>query len=75
MILYGSIAFPFNRDAVAGDFRRSALAGAQDNVDVIVFGFGQIAFVELLFVSYFNDFEAFGYHEGGELPELFKQSV
>jgi hypothetical protein len=44
-------------------------------VEVIVFSFGHIAFVEFVFASDFYDFEAFGYHKGRKLPEFFKQSV
>ena len=73
--LYGSIAFSLNRNAVALYFRFSALAGAQDNVDVIVFCFRHISVVEFVFTSDLDDFEAFGYHKGRELPEFLEKSV
>ena len=52
-----------------------ALAGAEDDVDGVPFGFRHIAFVEFLFVSDLDDLEAFLYEVGGELPQLFKVAV
>ena len=52
-----------------------ALAGAEDDVDGVPFGFRHIAFVEFLFVSDLYDLEAFLDEIGGELPQLFKAAV
>ena len=69
------VGFAFYRNAVALYFRFPALAGAQDNVDVIVFCFWHISVVEFVFVSDFDYLEAFGYHKGRELPEFLEKSV
>ena len=75
MILQGSIAFTFYRNAVVFDVVLTAFAGAEDDVDGVPFGFRHIAFVEFLFVSDLYDLEAFLYKVGGELPQLFKVAV
>lgn len=75
MTLQGSVALAFHRNAVALDVGLSALAGAEDDVDGVPFGFRHIAFIELFFVSDLNDLEAFLYKVGGELPQLFKVAV
>ena len=74
-VLYGSIGFSLYRNAVALYFRFPALAGTQDNMDVIVFCFRHISVVEFVFVSDFDYLEAFGYHKGRELPEFLEKSV
>ena len=75
MTLQGSVALAFYRDAVALDIGLSALAGAEDDVDGVPFGFRHIAFVKFLFVSDFYYLEAFLDEVGGELPQLFKVAV
>ena len=75
MTLQGSVALAFHRNAVALDVGLSALAGAEDDVDGVPFGFRHIAFVEFLFVSDLYDLEAFLDKVGGELPQLFKVAV
>lgn len=75
MTLQGSVALAFHRNAVALDVGLSALAGAEDDVDGVPFGFRHIAFVEFLFVSDLDDLETFLDKVGGELPQLFKAAV
>lgn len=75
MTLQGSVAFAFYRNAVVLDVGLSALAGAQDDVDGVPFGFRHIAFIEFLLVSDLDDFETFLYKVGGKLPQLFKVAV
>ena len=75
MTLQGSVAFAFHRNAVVLYVGLSALAGSQDDVDGIPFGFRHIAFVEFLFVPDLYDLEAFLDEIGGELPQLFKAAV
>ena len=75
MTLQGSVALAFHRNAVALDVGLSALAGAEDDVDGVPFGFRHIAFVEFLFVPDLYDLETFLYEVGGELPQLFKVAV
>ena len=75
MTLQGSVAFAFYRNMVVLDVGLPALAGAEDDVDGVPFGFRHIAFVEFLFVSDLDDLEAFLYEVGGELPQLFKVDV
>ena len=75
MTLQGSVAFTFYRYAVVLDSGLSALAGAEDDVDGVPFGFRHIAFVEFLLVPDLYDLEAFLDEEGRELPQLFKVAV
>lgn len=75
MTLQGCVALPFYRYAVSCNFRFTAFACTQNNVDVIVFCFRHIAFVEFLFVPDLYDLETFLYEVGGELPQLFKVAV
>lgn len=75
MTLQGSVALAFHRNAVVLYVGLSALAGSQDDVDGIPFGFRHIAFVEFLFVPDLYDLEAFLDEVGGELPQLFKVAV
>ena len=75
MTLQGCVALPFYRYAVILDVGLSALAGSQDDVDGVPFGFRHIAFVEFLFVPDLYDLEAFLDEVGGELPQLFKAAV
>ncbi len=75
MTLQGSVALAFHRNAVALDVGLPALAGAENDVDGISFGFRHIAFIEFLFVSDLYDLEAFLDEIGGELPQLFKVAV
>ena len=75
MTLQGCVAFPFYRYAVVLYVGLSALAGAEDDVDGVPFGFRHIAFIEFLFISDLYDLEAFLDKVGGELPQLFKVAV
>ena len=75
MTLQGSVALAFHRNAVALDVGLSALAGAEDDVDGVPFGFRHIAFIEFLFISDFYYLEAFLDEVGRELPQLFKVAV
>lgn len=75
MTLQGSVALAFHRNAVALDVGLSALAGAEDDVDGVPFGFRHIAFIEFLFISDLYDLEAFLYEVGRKLPQLFKVAV
>lgn len=75
MTLQGSVALAFHRNAVALDVGLSALAGAEDDVDGVPFGFRHIAFIEFLFVPDLYDLEAFLDEVGGELPQFFKVAV
>ena len=73
--LFCEVAFAFYRNAVVLDIGLSALAGAKDDVDGVLFGFRHISFVEFLLVPDLYDLEAFLYEVGGELPQLFKVAV
>ena len=75
MTLQGSVAFAFYRNMVVLDVGLPALAGAENDVDGVPFGFRHIAFVEFLFMSDLYDLEAFLYKVGGKLPQLFKVAV
>ena len=75
MTLQGSVAFTFYRYVVVLDVGLSALAGAEDDVNGVPFGFRHIAFVEFFFVSDLYDLEAFLDEVSGELPQLFKVAV
>ena len=75
MTLQGSVAFAFYRNMVVLDVGLSALAGAEDDVDGVPFGFRHIAFIEFLFISDLYYLEAFLDEVGGELPQLFKVAI
>lgn len=73
--LFCEVSFSFYHNGITLYVGLSALAGAQDDVDGVPFGFWHIAFVEFLFISDLYDLEAFLYEVGGELPQLFKVAV
>ena len=75
MTLQGSVALAFYRYVVALYVGLSVLAGAEDDVDGVPFGFRHIAFVEFFFVPDLYDLEAFLDEVGGKLPQLFKVAV
>ena len=75
MTLQGSVAFAFYRNMVVLDVGLPALAGAEDDVDGVPFGFRHIAFIELFLISYFYYLETFLDEVGGKLPQLFKVAV
>lgn len=61
MLLYGGIGLPFYRYAVAFYLGLSALAGAKDYVDIVVFCFRHIAVTELIFSADSKYFKALAY--------------
>ena len=73
--LFCEVAFSFYHNGIALYVGLSALAGAEDDVGGVPFGFRHIAFVEFLFVADLYDLEAFLYEVCGELPQLFKVAV
>lgn len=75
MLLYGGIGLPFYRYAVAFYLGLSALAGAKDYVDIVVFCFRHIAVAELIFSADSKYFKALAYQVCAELPEFFEHTV
>lgn len=69
------IEFSVHGDDFTRNVRSAFGAGAQDDMFRVVFGAGEVAVRHSLVASHGNDFNAFVYEEGAELPHCLKFAV
>ena len=75
LILSRRITFPVNGDDFTRYFGFTLCAGAKEEMLGVVFGAGEVAVRHSLVPSYGNDFNAFAYEVGAELPQRLKFTV